>query len=46
MLGVTLTKFLGVEPYITVNAGTGDDWSARELVEYLRTATEVMADSL
>ena len=24
----------GVEPYITVNAGTGDAWSAAELVEY------------
>ncbi len=29
-----LCKLLGVEPYITVNAGTGDDWSAAELVEY------------
>ncbi|MGD0206806.1 MAG: alpha-N-arabinofuranosidase [Verrucomicrobiota bacterium] len=31
---MTLCKLLGVEPYITVNAGTGDDWSAAELVEY------------
>lgn len=31
---MTLCNLLGVEPYITVNAGTGDDWSARELVEY------------
>ncbi|HEV2320604.1 MAG TPA: alpha-N-arabinofuranosidase, partial [Verrucomicrobiae bacterium] len=31
---MTLCKLLGVEPYITVNAGTGDDWSARDLVEY------------
>jgi alpha-N-arabinofuranosidase len=31
---MTLCKVLGVEPYITVNAGTGDDWSAAELVEY------------
>ncbi len=31
---MTLCKLLGVEPYITVNAGTGGDWSARELVEY------------
>lgn len=31
---MTLCKLLNVEPYITVNAGTGDDWSARELVEY------------
>jgi len=25
---MTLCQLLGVEPYITVNAGTGDDWSA------------------
>ncbi|MGO8837367.1 MAG: alpha-N-arabinofuranosidase [Limisphaerales bacterium] len=31
---MTMSKLLGVEPYITVNAGTGDDWSAAELVEY------------
>jgi alpha-N-arabinofuranosidase len=31
---MTMCKLLGVEPYITVNAGTGDDWSAAELVEY------------
>jgi alpha-N-arabinofuranosidase len=31
---MTMCKLLGVEPYITVNAGTGDDWSARDLVEY------------
>ena len=31
---MTLCKLLGVEPYITVNAGTGDEWSAAELVEY------------
>ena len=31
---MTMCKLLGVESYITVNAGTGDDWSARELVEY------------
>ncbi len=31
---MTMCKLLGVEPYITVNAGTGDDWSVRELVEY------------
>lgn len=31
---MTMCRLLGVEPYITVNAGTGDDWSARELVEY------------
>jgi alpha-N-arabinofuranosidase len=31
---MTMCKLLDVEPYITVNAGTGDDWSAAELVEY------------
>jgi alpha-N-arabinofuranosidase len=31
---VTLCRLLDVEPYITVNAGFGDEWSARELVEY------------
>ncbi len=31
---MTMCKLLEVEPYITVNAGTGDDWSARDLVEY------------
>ena len=31
---MTMCKLLGVEPYITVNAGTGDDWSAAEYVEY------------
>ncbi|HTY88303.1 MAG TPA: hypothetical protein VMB80_12620 [Candidatus Acidoferrum sp.] len=31
---MTLCKLLGVEPYITVNAGFGDAWSAAQLVEY------------
>ena len=31
---MTLCQLLGVEPYITVNAGFGDAWSAAELVEY------------
>lgn len=31
---MTLCKLLGVEPYITVNAGLGDEWSAAQLVEY------------
>lgn len=31
---MTLCKLLDVEPYITVNAGTGDAWSAAEYVEY------------
>jgi len=35
---ITMCKLLGVEPYITVNAGTGDEWSAAELVEYCNGA--------
>ena len=35
---VTLCRLLDVEPYITVNAGFGDAWSARELVEYANGA--------
>lgn len=31
---MTMCKLLDVEPYITLNAGTGDDWSAAEYVEY------------
>jgi alpha-L-arabinofuranosidase len=31
---MTMCKLLGVEPYITVNAGTGDAWSAAQYVEY------------
>jgi alpha-L-arabinofuranosidase len=31
---VALCKLIDVEPYITVNAGTGDAWSAAEYVEY------------
>jgi len=36
---MTLCKLLGVEPYITVNAGTGDEWSAAEYVEYCNSDT-------
>lgn len=35
---MTLCRLLGVDPYITVNAGFGDAWSARELVEYTNGA--------
>lgn len=35
---LTLCKLLGVDPYITVNAGFGDAWSARQLVEYTNAA--------
>jgi alpha-L-arabinofuranosidase len=31
---LALTRLLGVDPYITVNAGFGDAWSAAQLVEY------------
>ena len=31
---ITLCQLLDVEPYITVNAGTGDAWSAAQYVEY------------
>jgi alpha-N-arabinofuranosidase len=36
---LALCRLLGVDPYITVNAGFGDAWSARELVEYTNGAT-------
>jgi alpha-N-arabinofuranosidase len=35
---VALCRLLDVEPYITVNAGFGDEWSAKELVEYTNGA--------
>jgi alpha-N-arabinofuranosidase len=35
---LTLCRLLGVDAYITVNAGFGDAWSARELVEYTNGA--------
>ena len=35
---LTLCQLLSVAPYITVNAGFGDAWSARELVEYTNGA--------
>ena len=31
---MTLCRLLDVEPYITVNAGFGDEWSAAQYVEY------------
>jgi alpha-N-arabinofuranosidase len=31
---MTLCRLIGVEPYITLNAGLGDEWSAAEYVEY------------
>jgi alpha-N-arabinofuranosidase len=35
---LTLCRLLNVEPYITVNAGFGDAWSAAQLVEYTNGA--------
>ena len=35
---MTMCQLLEVEPYITVNAGTGDAWSAAEYVEYANGA--------
>ena len=35
---LTLCRLLDVDPYITVNAGFGDEWSAKELVEYTNGA--------
>lgn len=31
---MTLCRLLDVEPYVTVNGGFGDEWSAAQLVEY------------
>jgi alpha-N-arabinofuranosidase len=31
---MTMCVLLGVEPYITLNAGLGDEWSAAQYVEY------------
>jgi alpha-N-arabinofuranosidase len=35
---MTMCKLLGVEAYITVNAGLGDEWSAAQYVEYVNGA--------
>ena len=35
---VTLCRLLDVEPYVTVDAGFGDEWSAAQLVEYANGA--------
>jgi alpha-N-arabinofuranosidase len=34
----TLCRLLDVEPYVTVNGGFGDEWSAAQLVEYANGA--------
>jgi alpha-N-arabinofuranosidase len=36
---MTMCRLLGVEPYITVNAGFGDAWSAAQYVEYTNGAS-------
>ena len=36
---VTLCRLLDVEPYVTVNGGFGDEWSAAQLVEYANGAS-------
>ncbi|HSS97733.1 MAG TPA: hypothetical protein VLK33_11920 [Terriglobales bacterium] len=36
---MTLCRLLDVEPYVTVNGGFGDEWSAAQLVEYANGAT-------
>ncbi|HET8825962.1 MAG TPA: alpha-N-arabinofuranosidase [Terriglobales bacterium] len=35
---MTLCRLLEVEPYVTVNGGFGDEWSAAQLVEYANGA--------
>ena len=35
---MTLCRSLDVEPYVTVNGGFGDEWSAAQLVEYTNGA--------
>ena len=37
---IELTRIIGVEPYVTVNAGLGDANSAAELVEYLNGSAD------
>jgi alpha-L-arabinofuranosidase len=35
---MTLMDLLGVDPFISVNAGLGDEWSAAQFVEYANGA--------
>ena len=39
---LTMCRLLEVEPYITVNAGTGDEWSAAQWVEYTNGAADTV----
>jgi alpha-L-arabinofuranosidase len=43
---MTLCKLIGVEPYITVNAGFGDAHSAAEEVEYINGSAETHMGAL
>jgi alpha-N-arabinofuranosidase len=43
---MTFCKLIGVEPYITVNAGLGDAHSAAEEVEYMNGATSTQMGSM
>jgi len=43
---MTLCRLLEVEPYITVNAGFGDAWSAAEYVEYMNGAATTRMGAL
>lgn len=43
---MTLCKLIGVDPYITVNAGFGDAQSAAEEVEYINGSAETRMGSL
>lgn len=43
---MTLCKIIGVEPYITVNAGFGDSHSAAELVEYMNGSVKTHMGAL
>jgi len=43
---ITLCRLLEVEPYITVNAGLGDAWSAAQYVEYANGSTNTPMGAL
>lgn len=43
---MTLCKLLNVDPYISVNAGLGDDHSAADLVEYVNGAVDTPMGAL
>lgn len=39
---LTMCRLLGVDPYITVNAGSGDQYSAAQWVEYTNGSTDTL----